>query len=155
MVYLDRSLDATFGALADPTRRKILLRLSRGDETIKALAGQFTMTLPAVSKHVRVLERAGLLRVRRVGRARRTTLVGTPMRRAASWIEQYRPLWEHQFDRLAHYLNATASETNAWPLTIPAGSPSKSAGPSTRRERASSPRGRSRKNSSDGAGRAT
>ncbi|MDQ8165667.1 MAG: metalloregulator ArsR/SmtB family transcription factor [Gemmatimonadota bacterium] len=154
MVYLARSLDATFGALADPTRRKILLRLARRDETIKALAGQFTMTLPAVSKHVRVLQRAGLLRITRDGRARRTSFVGAPMQQAASWIEQYRPLWEHQFDRLAQYLNATTSGTDAWPL-IPPSPHSKSVAPSTPRANASTRRGPRRKNSSAGARRAT
>ena len=113
MVYLPRTLDRTFGALADPTRRQIVLRLARRDETILELAGHFDMTLPGISKHVRVLERAGLVRIRRVGRSRRTTLVGRPMREAMEWINQYRALWEHQFDRLAAYLESTNTNTTA------------------------------------------
>ena len=113
MVYLPRTLDRTFGALADPTRRQIVRRLARRDETILELAGHFDMTLPGISKHVRVLERAGLVRIRRVGRSRRTTLVGRPMREAMEWINQYRALWEHQFDRLAAYLESTNTNTTA------------------------------------------
>src|SRR3954463_5656272 len=98
MVYQSDMLDATFSALADPTRRAILARLASGDRTISELAARFDMTLPAVSKHVRVLERAGLARVRRDGRSRRTHLVATPLREAADWMESYRRFWEHQMD---------------------------------------------------------
>src|SRR3712207_9381060 len=87
MVYHHARLDATFAALAHPGRREILSRLAAGDKTIGELAARFDMTLPAASKHVRVLERAGLARVRREGRVRRTTLVAAPMRDAAAWIE--------------------------------------------------------------------
>jgi len=89
MVYHSR-LDRIFAGLADPTRRSILKRLASGEKTISELASRFDMTLPAVSKHVRVLERAGLARVRREGRSRRTVLVAAPLREARDWIERYR-----------------------------------------------------------------
>jgi DNA-binding transcriptional ArsR family regulator len=155
MVYYPSTLDRTFGALADPTRRQIVRRLARRDETIIELAGHFDMTLPGISKHVRVLERAGLLRVRREGRSRRTSLVGRPMREAMAWIHQYRALWEHQFDRLAAYLDSTTTNTeSAWPHPQPDSS-SKSGAPSTQGANASSPRGRKRTSSGAGARRAT
>jgi uncharacterized protein YndB with AHSA1/START domain len=109
MVYFG-GLDATFRALADPTRRAILERLAGGDRTISELAARFDMTLPAVSKHVRVLERAGLAVIRREGRARRCTLVASPMREAALWIAQYRAYWDERLDRLASYLEDTLRE---------------------------------------------
>jgi DNA-binding transcriptional ArsR family regulator len=146
MVYYPPSLDRTFGALADPTRRAILERLSRGDEPIGQLARRFTMSLPAVSKHVRVLERAGLVRVRREGRVRHTALTVAPMRSALGWIEQYRRFWEHQFDRLADYLESTATEEPPCPAPAPSSTSSNSAARSTRRARGSSRRGRGRKN---------
>src|ERR1043165_6133451 len=112
MVYsqIDASfsgLDATFGALSDPTRREILARLASGDRTISELAGKFDMTLPAVSKHIRVLQAAGLAAVERDGRVRRARLTPAPMRSALDWIERYRQFWESELDRLAAYLEAT------------------------------------------------
>lgn len=89
MVYHSR-LDRVFAGLADPTRRSILRRLASGEKTISELASRFDMTLPAVSKHVRVLERAGLARVSREGRSRRTALVAAPLREVRDWIERYR-----------------------------------------------------------------
>jgi DNA-binding transcriptional ArsR family regulator len=151
MVYHQGVLDRTFAALADPTRRAILSRLAAGDRTISELATKFDMTLPAVSKHVRVLERAGLARVRREGRVRRTSLVATPMREAATWIERYRQFWDFQLDQLAQYLEAAApehsndtQETPIWPPPPEARSKphSRSAESSTRRGSASSKRGR-------------
>jgi DNA-binding transcriptional ArsR family regulator len=157
MVYQSPSLDRTFGALADPTRRAILQRLARGEETIGHLAGRFTMSLPAVSKHVRVLERAGLVKVQQQGRTRHTTLSVAPMKGAVAWIEQYRRFWEHQFDRLAEYLESTsenpATEDAPWPAPAPPSPPSKSGARSTRRAPKSSPRGRGRKNSRNGVRR--
>jgi len=111
MVYRHAALDTTFAALADPTRRAIIARLAAGDRTISELASRFAMSLPAVSKHVRVLERAGLARVRREGRARRTTLVAAPMRDATAWMERYRRFWEFQLDQLSAYLTATDEST--------------------------------------------
>jgi DNA-binding transcriptional ArsR family regulator len=144
MVY-HHALDATFAALADPTRREILSRLATGERSISELAGRFDMSLPAVSKHIRVLERAGLARVRRDGRTRRTTLIAAPMRDAQEWIEKYRQFWEFQFDQLAAYLAASADteETTTWqPRSKLRAKRSKSAGHSTRRGSASSTRGR-------------
>jgi len=80
-------LDAAFSALADRTRRTILVTLSAGDATISALARQFPTSLPAVSKHVRVLERAGLLRMRKEGRVHRCSIDGRPMREASAWLD--------------------------------------------------------------------
>jgi DNA-binding transcriptional ArsR family regulator len=109
MVYRS-SLDATFAALADPTRRAIVSQLAGGDLPIAELAAHFPMTLPAVRKHLAVLERAGLVRVRRVGRLRRTRLNAAPMRAAVSWMERYRVFWEHQFDQIEAALNAMGHE---------------------------------------------
>jgi DNA-binding transcriptional ArsR family regulator len=144
MVY-HSPLDATFAALADPTRREILSRLAMGERSISDLAGRFDMSLPAVSKHIRVLERAGLARVRRDGRTRRTALVAAPMRDARDWIEKYRQFWEFQFDQLAAYLEAgtDSKETQTWqPRSKPRMKRSKSGERSTRRGSASSMRGR-------------
>jgi DNA-binding transcriptional ArsR family regulator len=149
MVYQSSSLDLTFQALADPTRREILARLAQGERSISELASRFDMTLPAVSKHVRVLERAGLATVRREGRVRRTRLTATPMREATRWIEHYRRFWESQLDQLANYLETSAPEITCppdrppnRPSPRPAARPSsKSAAPSERRGSASSRRG--------------
>jgi DNA-binding transcriptional ArsR family regulator len=161
MVYHNATLDSTFAALADPTRRAILTRLATGERTISELASRFAMSLPAVSKHVRVLERAGLARVRREGRVRRTTLVAAPMRDAATWIERYRAFWEFQFDQLSAYLAASAveraedadvtpnTEESTWPRPQRKKSAprrrSRSDVPSRRRGSASSTRGRRRR----------
>lgn len=106
MVYRRNSpsLDATFGALAAPARREILFRLERETPTIADLASHFSMSLPAVSKHVRVLERAGLATVYRDGRARRVRLRAEPLREAAQMLERYRAFWTRQLDELASYL---------------------------------------------------
>jgi DNA-binding transcriptional ArsR family regulator len=163
MVYRYSTLDATFAALADPTRRAILARLTGGDRTISDLASRFDMSLPAVSKHVRVLERAGLARVRQEGRVRRTTLVAAPMRQAAAWIERYRQFWEFQFDQLTAYLSAadgspTTGDQQTWPhrRNKPRESTrrSRSDASSPRRASVSSTRGRKRKSSTAGARRA-
>jgi DNA-binding transcriptional ArsR family regulator len=98
------SLDLTFAALSDPTRRDILRLLSNGESRITELAEPFSMSLPAVSKHLVVLERAGLLRRRKIGREHRLELNAVPMEAAAEWIEEYRKFWEGSLDRLAHYL---------------------------------------------------
>jgi DNA-binding transcriptional ArsR family regulator len=104
MVYHFTALDAVFGALADPTRRAIINRLSTGEATMTELARPFDMTLPAVAKHVRVLEEAGLVVRRKLGREQRCRLDARPMQSAAEWMEWYRQFWEHQFDRLAEHL---------------------------------------------------
>jgi DNA-binding transcriptional ArsR family regulator len=105
MVYYDSSaLDRVFASLSDPTRREIVARLADRESTISELASRFDMTLPAVSKHVRVLERAGLARVRRRGRSRHAALVAAPLREASDWLERYRRFWEFQLGELAAYL---------------------------------------------------
>src|SRR5215212_6703456 len=112
MVY-HGSLDLTFAALADPTRREILARLAGGERSISELATNFDMSLVAVSKHVYVLERAGLAAVRRDGRSRRTRLVATPMREAREWIDVYKRCWERQRDQLAAYLEGPSPEDDS------------------------------------------
>src|SRR5215510_5852352 len=103
--YSPRLLDLTFAALADPTRRRILQHLAKGDRCVTDLAKPHRMSLPAVSKHLRVLERAGLVRRRRCGRVHRLKLEAKPMRQAQQWIEEYRRFWEERFDQLDEYLN--------------------------------------------------
>lgn len=102
--YSPKVLDRTFGALADPTRRKILAELAHGDRCVTDLAKPHRMSLPAVSKHLRVLERAGLVRRHRCGRMHSLKLEARPMKEAQAWIENYRRFWEHSFDRLEDYL---------------------------------------------------
>ena len=102
--YSSRTLDRTFAALADPTRRRILAHLARGDERVTHLAKPHAMSLPAVSKHLRVLENAGLLRRRRYGRVHEMRLDAKPLRQAAQWVEEYRRFWQGSLDRLAQYL---------------------------------------------------
>jgi DNA-binding transcriptional ArsR family regulator len=99
-----RMLDRTFSALADPTRRRILEHLAHGDRCVTDLAKPYSMSLPAVSKHLRVLERAGLVHRRRDGRVHRLKLKARPMQAAQKWIEEYRRFWEESFDRLDEYL---------------------------------------------------
>ena len=114
-------MDQTFAALADPTRRAILARMARaGDEGVRVteLAEPFmdTMSLPAVSKHVRVLERAGLLVQQRDGRVRRCSLNPEPLRQAAEWVAFYKQFWSDRLDALADYLGSQ-------PKTIPTNPP--------------------------------
>jgi DNA-binding transcriptional ArsR family regulator len=99
-----RLLNRTFGALADPTRRRILEHLSHGDLCVTDLARPYSMSLPAVSKHLRILEKAGLVRRRRRGRVHSLKLEAKPMQQAQAWIEDYRKFWEESFDRLDEYL---------------------------------------------------
>ena len=99
-----RVLDRTFGALADPTRRRILEHLAGGDRCVTDLARPYRMSLPAVSKHLRVLENAGLVRRHRDGRVHRLKLEAKPMQQAQAWIEEYRKFWKTSFDRLDEYL---------------------------------------------------
>ena len=99
-----RLLNRTFAALADPTRRRILEHLAHGDRCVTDLARPYAMSLPAVSKHLRVLENAGLVRRRRSGRVHSLKLQAAPMRQAQAWIEEYRRFWEGSLDRLDEYL---------------------------------------------------
>ncbi len=109
MVKLNPSLDRTFAALADPTRRAILARLAERDVNVTELAEPFDMSLPAVSKHIRVLERAGLLEQDRLGRVRRCRLQAKPMREASEWIARYERFWTGQLDALAAYFEQSES----------------------------------------------
>jgi DNA-binding transcriptional ArsR family regulator len=97
-------LSATFAALADPTRRAILARLLTGECSVTELAEPFDMSMPAVSKHLRVLERAGLIARRRDAQWRHCRLEGAPLKEVATWAERYRHVWESRLDRLDAYL---------------------------------------------------
>ena len=97
-------LSATFGALADPTRRAILARLASGETSVMELAEPFDMSLPAVSKHLKVLERAGLIERGREAQWRPCRLQATPLKGIADWVEVYRRHWEESLDRLDRYL---------------------------------------------------
>jgi DNA-binding transcriptional ArsR family regulator len=99
-------LDRTFAALADPTRRAILERLADGEATVNELAEPFPITIQAVSKHVHVLERAGLIERGRTAQYRPSRLRGTPLKEATEWLESYRRFWEESFDRLDQRLRA-------------------------------------------------
>jgi DNA-binding transcriptional ArsR family regulator len=99
-----RLLNRTFAALADPTRRRILEHLAHGDRCVTDLARPYSMSLPAVSKHLRVLENAGLVSRRRSGRLHSLKLEAKPMKEVQQWIEEYRKFWEESFDRLDVYL---------------------------------------------------
>jgi DNA-binding transcriptional ArsR family regulator len=102
--YSPKTLNRTFAALADPTRRRILAHLAHGDRCVTDLARPYRMSLPAVSKHLRVLEKAGLLRRRRYGRVHEMQLEAEPLKKAAQWVEEYRKFWEGSLDRLAAFL---------------------------------------------------
>jgi DNA-binding transcriptional ArsR family regulator len=101
---LDR-LDATFAALADPTRRAILARLARGEASVKELAEPFAMTQPAVSKHLKVLERAGLVSRGRDAQRRPCRLEAEPLRDATAWLAEYRRFWSESYERLESLLD--------------------------------------------------
>lgn len=97
-------LSSTFAALADPTRRAILARLAVGETSVKELAQPFEMSPPAVTKHLKVLERAGLIKRGRRAQWRPCSLQAKPLKDAADWVEQYRQFWEQSLDRLDSYL---------------------------------------------------
>ena len=100
-------LSSTFAALADPTRRAILTRLAEGEATVNELAEPFPITVQAISKHLKVLERAGLITRGRMAQLRPSRLQGAPLGAAAAWLEEYRRFWEGGFDRLEQRLRAT------------------------------------------------
>jgi DNA-binding transcriptional ArsR family regulator len=106
MVVAD-PLDAVFAALADPTRRAIVTRLAEGEASVSELARPFDVSLPAVTKHLSVLERAGLLEHHKQGRVRRCRLVAEPMRHADEFLSTYRVFWERRLESLAHHLRST------------------------------------------------
>ena len=101
-------LNITFAALADPTRRAILARLSRGEASVGEVAKPFDMSMPAISKHLKVLEHAGLIARSREGQLRPCRLAAGPLKDASDWLEAYRRFWEHSFDRLSTYLEQTS-----------------------------------------------
>ena len=110
--YSSKTLDRTFGALADPTRRRILAQLAKGEECVTALARPHAISLAAVSKHLIVLERAGLVRRRRDGRVHSLTLEAKPMHEARAWIDRYRQFWEGNLDQFAKYLDKLQTKEN-------------------------------------------
>ena len=104
--HVTQTLDKVFAALADPTRRAILDRLAHSDASVSELAAPFAMSLPAISKHLRVLEQAGLIARTKDGRVHRLRLVAQPMKDAAAWMGAYQRFWEAQLEALADYLQA-------------------------------------------------
>ncbi len=105
LIAADRDLDTTFGALADPTRRAILARLSKGDASVLELAEPFDMSQPAISKHLKVLERAGLIVRGRDAQRRPCRLEPQRLKQAADWLGTYRQFWEESYSRLDDYLH--------------------------------------------------
>src|SRR6266403_860668 len=103
-------LDATFAALADPTRRAILARLALGETSVTELAQPFDMSLPGISKHLKVLERAGLIARGREAQWRPCRLQAGPLKEVADWVEHYRRFWDESLDRLDDYLRALQGE---------------------------------------------
>lgn len=108
-------LTMIFSALADPTRRAILARLSQGDAPVKDLVGPFALSGPAITKHLKVLEQAGLISRSREGQQRPCRLEAQALAPAAEWIDQYRAMWEERFDRLDAFLKTVAQQTAAAP----------------------------------------
>ena len=110
--YSSRLLDRTFGALADPTRRRILAQLAKGEECVTKLARPYAMSLAAVSKHLIVLEKAGLVKRRRDGRVHALRLEAKPMQEAQAWINRYREFWEGNLDQFEKYLDKLQEKEN-------------------------------------------
>ena len=104
------TLSLTFAALADPTRRGMLERLTQGPATVKELAEPFSLSLPAISKHLKVLEHAGLIERGREAQWRPAQLIAAPLKDVSLWLEQYRENWEESFDRLEEYLRTIQKE---------------------------------------------
>lgn len=105
MLYEDDGLSQTFAALANPTRRAILARLTQGQATVNQLAEPFNMSLPAISKHIKVLEQAGLIKQGQKAQYRPCTIDAKPLEEISRWTEQYRSIWEASFDRMDNYIN--------------------------------------------------
>lgn len=114
MVKYNRELDATFQALADPTRRAIISTLARGQASVTQLARPHRMSLPAIMKHLVVLQKAKLVTQRKVGRTRHCRLAAASLKKAEAWISQYRAFWETQFDSLDRYLAEQPKEDSQW-----------------------------------------
>lgn len=105
-------LDETFAALANSTRRALLARLAEGEANVTELAEPFDVSLPAVSKHLKVLERAGLIRQGKRAQYRPCVLDAAPLKEVSAWAEQYRPIWEARFDRMDDYLSDLRSKAS-------------------------------------------
>ncbi len=104
VTYNDQRLDLVFGALADPIRRELLHELSQGDRSVSELARPFPVSRPAISKHLNVLQHAGLIRRTKQGRMQRCGFKASPLASAAGWLDQYRQFWEGQLDRFQEYV---------------------------------------------------
>jgi DNA-binding transcriptional ArsR family regulator len=109
------NLDATFSALADPTRRAILARLAEGETSVMELAAPFAMSQPAISKHLRVLENAGLITKGRDGQKRPCRIEAEPLEAANEWLERYREFWEQNYQRLDNLLETLLEESKPKP----------------------------------------
>ena len=107
---MSQRLDAVFGALADPTRREILARLAHGDASVAQLSAPFRLSQPAISRHLRVLEAAGLISRWRMATARYSHLEAEPMREATKWLAAYSAYWEESYDRLDELLDSLKSD---------------------------------------------
>ncbi len=112
MRSVDDRLSQTFAALANSTRRAILARLAEGEATVNELAKPFDMSLPAISKHIKVLERAGLITQGQKAQYRPCTIDVTPLQEISNWTEQYRHIWEARFDRIDDYINQLNDKEN-------------------------------------------
>lgn len=121
MVNQSTGLDTVFSALADPTRRRILERLTRGSAPVGEVARRFKVSAPAISRHLRVLERTGLIRRSIRGRHHEIRLNAAPLRRATDWLETYRKHWESRLDSLASFLESTEVSTSQNPNQKPNG----------------------------------
>jgi DNA-binding transcriptional ArsR family regulator len=143
--FIPARLDATFGALADSTRRAILARLAQGDASVMELAGPHAMSVPAVTKHLRVLTSAGLISSEKAGRVRRCRLEAAPLRDAAAWMAFYQRFWESQLDVLDRYLTTVTGKDSSWIAPSPKKPSSASPARSRRPRRSSSRRGRTRR----------
>ena len=112
MIGREKRLNETFAALANSTRRAILARLAEGEATVNELAEPFDMTLPAISKHIKVLEKAGLITQGRKAQYRPCVIDVTPLKEISSWAEQYRPIWENRFDQMDSYIQQIQNSEN-------------------------------------------
>lgn len=132
----EERLNHVFAALADPTRRAIVARLARGEATVNELAEPFAMSLPAVSKHLKVLEKAGLVVRGREAQRRPARLEAEPLREVADWLERYRKFWEQSFDRLDDYLRELQAASGEAESRTRKGQARKDGGAKKRRPRA-------------------
>lgn len=110
--YNDETLTTVFSALSDPTRRAILTRLSSGEHSVSELAEPFDMSLPAISKHLRILQKSGLIQRRKDGRIHYLSLVADPMQTASDWLQNYQQFWESSFDALAQLVESVDEESS-------------------------------------------